>query len=121
MKKVLGMGRKYYPYGMDWRTSNQSGRPLSMGDALRLTGEGLATTLHGSASALVDAFWMHHSMDAAPYLHQARATNPGGGSELDAAHHLLHPPDEELEVGEVTIFVEGAGETPSRPRPTNPL
>ena len=42
-------------------------------------------------------------------------------SELDAALHLLHLPDKEVEVGEVTIFVEGADETPSRPRATNPV
>ena len=59
--------------------------------------------------------------DAAPYLNQARATYPEDSSELDAALHLLHPRDEELEVGEVTIFVEDAGTTPFRPRPTNPV
>ena len=42
-------------------------------------------------------------------------------SELDAALHLLHPPDEDLEVGEITVFVEGADEAPARPRPTNPV
>ena len=42
-------------------------------------------------------------------------------SELDAALHLLHPPDEDLEVGEVTVFVEGAEEASARPRPTNPV
>ena len=62
-----------------------------------------------------------HSMDAAPYLNPARATYPGRLSELDAAIQLLHPPDAELEVREVTIFVEGAGETPPRPRPTDPV
>ena len=40
-------------------------------------------------------------------------------SELDAALHLLHSPDEDLEVGEITVFVEGADEAPARPRPTN--
>ena len=44
-----------------------------------------------------------------------------GVSELDAALHLLHPPDEDLEVGEITVFVEGADEAPARPRPTNPV
>ena len=57
----------------------------------------------------------------APYLNQARATYPGGVSELDAALHLLHPPDEDLEVGEITVFLEGADEAPARPRPTNPV
>ena len=42
-------------------------------------------------------------------------------SELDAALHLLHPPDEDLEVGEITVFVEGADEAPARPRPTDPV
>ena len=101
--------------------SNQLGRPLSMGDALRLTGERSATSLHSSAPALLHALRTRHSMGAALYLNQARARYPGGVSELDAALHLLHPPDEELEVGEVTVFVEGAGETPSCPRATNAL
>ena len=35
--------------------------------------------------------------------------------------HLLHPPDEDLEVGEITVFVESADEAPARPRPTNPV
>ena len=42
-------------------------------------------------------------------------------SELNAALHLLDPPDENVEVGKVTIFVEGAGEMPTHPRPTNPV
>ena len=46
---------------------------------------------------------------------------PGGVSELDAALPLLHPPDEDLEVGKVRMFVEGAGETPTRPCPTDPV
>ena len=41
--------------------------------------------------------------------------------ELNAALHLLHPPDEDLEVGELTVFLEGAEEAPARPRPTKPL
>ena len=60
-------------------------------------------------------------MDAASYLNQARATYRGGVSELDAALHLLHSPEEDLEVGEVRILMEGAGETPTHPRPTNPV
>ena len=40
-------------------------------------------------------------------------------SELDAALHPLHPPNEDLEVGEITVFAEGADEAPARPRPTN--
>ena len=74
-----------------------------------------------SAPALLHALRTRYPGDAAPYLNQARATYPGGVSELDAALHLLHPPDEDLEVGEITVFVEGAEEAPARPRPTNPV
>ena len=42
-------------------------------------------------------------------------------SELDAAFHFLHPAGEDLEVGEITVFVEGADEAPARPWPTNPV
>ena len=85
-----------YGHCMEWRESNRSGRPLSMGDTLRLTGAGSA-------------------------MNQARATYPGGVSELDAALHLLHPTDEALEVGKITVFVEGADEAPAHPWPTNPV
>ena len=81
-----------YGCWLEWRTSNQSGWPVSMGDALRLT---------------------------APYLNQALVRYLGGVSELDAALHLPDPPNEDLEVEEVTIFVEGAGFTPPHPRPKN--
>ena len=118
---LIGPEAALYGYWMGWRTSNQSSRPLSIGDALRLTGEGSATSLHSSAPALLHALRTRYSMDAAPYLNQVRAKHPGGVSKPDAALHLLHLPDEELEVGEVTIFVEGAGETPCRPRPINPV
>ena len=110
-----------YGHWMEWRTSNRSGRPLSMGDTLRLTGAGSATSLHSSAPALLHALRTRCPGDAAPYLNGARAMYPGGLSQLDAALHLLHPPDEELEVGEVTVLVEGAGEAPTGPRPTNPV
>ena len=110
-----------YGHWMEWRESNRSGRPLSMGDALRLTGAGSAMSLRSSAPALLHALRTRYPGDAAPYLNQARATYPGGVSELDAALHLLHPPDEDLEVGEITVFVEGADEAPTRPRPTNPV
>ena len=106
---------------MEWRESNRSGRPLSMGDTLRLTGAGSAMSLCSSAPALLHALRTRYPGDAAPYLNQARATYPGGVSELDAALHLLHPPDEDLEVGEITVFVEGANEASARPRPTNPV
>ena len=118
---LIGPDAALYGSWMEWRTSNQSERPLYMGDTLRLTGDGSATPLHSSAPALLHAPRTHHPMDAAPYLNQARATYPGGMSDLDAGLHLLHLPDKDLEVGEVTIFVEGAGETPTRPRPTNPV
>ena len=110
-----------YGHWMEWRESNRSGRPLSMGDTLRLTRAGSAMSLRSSAPALLHALRTRYPGDAAPYLNQARATYPGGVSELDAAVHLLHPPDEDLEVGEVTVFVEGADEASARPRPTNPV
>ena len=110
-----------YGHWMEWRTSTQSGRPLSMGGTLRLTGAGSAMSLHSSATALLHALRTRCPGDAAPCLNQAPATYPGGVSELDAALHLLHPLDEDLEVGEVTVFVEGADEAPSRRCPTNPV
>ena len=78
-------------------------------------------SLHSSAPALLHALRTRYPGDAAPYLNQARATYPGGVSELDAALQLLHPPEEDLEVGEITVFVEGAEEASARPRPTNPV
>ena len=78
-------------------------------------------SLRSSAPALLHALRTRYPGDTAPYLNQARATYPGGVSELDAALHLLHPPDEDLEVGEVTVFVVGADEASARPRPTNPV
>ena len=110
-----------YGHWMEWRESNRSGRPLSMGDTLRLTGAGPAMSLRSSAPALLHALRTRYPGDAAPYLNRARATYPGGVSELDAALHLLHPPDEDLEVGEITVFVEGADKASARPRPTNPV
>ena len=111
------------PYGhwMEWRTSSCSGRPLSMGDTLQPTGAGSAMSLHSSAPALLHALRTRYPGDAAPYQNHASATYLEGVSELDAALHLLHPPDEELEVGEITVFAGGAGEVPTRPRPTNPV
>ena len=110
-----------YRHWMEWHESNRSGRPLSMGDTLQLTGAGSAMSLRSSAPALLHALRTRYPGDAAPYLNQALATYPGGVSELDAALHLLHPPDEDLEVGKITVFVEGADEVPARPRPTNPV
>ena len=110
-----------YGHWMQWHESNWSGRPLSMGDTLQPTGAGSAMSLRTSAPALLHALRTCHPGDAAPYLNQARATYPGGVSELDAALHLLHPPDEDLEVGEITVFVEGGEEAPARPQPTNPV
>ena len=110
-----------YGHWMEWCESNRSGRPLSMGDTLRLTGAGSAMSLRSSAPALLHALRTRYPGDAAPYLNQAWATYPGGVSELDAALHPLHPPDDDLEVGEVTVFVEGADEASARPRPTNPV
>ena len=69
-----------YGHWMEWRESNRSGRPLSMGDALRLTGAGSAMSLRSSAPALLHALRTRYPGDAAPYLNQARATYPGGVS-----------------------------------------
>ena len=110
-----------YGHCMEWRESNWSRRPLSMGDTLRLTGAGSAMSLRSSAPALLHALRTRYPRDTAPYLSQARATYAGGVSELEAALHLLHPPDEDLKVGEITVFVEGADEATARPRPTNPV
>ena len=109
-----------YGRWMEWHTSNRSGRPLSMGDTMRLTGAGSAMSIHSSGPALLHALRTRYPGNTAPYLNQARATYPGGVSELDAAPHLLHPPDRDLEVGEIMVFVEGADEAPTPPpaRPT---
>ena len=115
---LIGPEAALYRHWMEWRESDRSGRPLSMGDTLRLTGAGSAMSLRSSAPALLHALRTRYPGDTAPYLNQARATYPGGVSELDAALHLLHPPDEDLEVGEITVFVEGADEASARPRPT---
>ena len=48
-------------------------------------------SLCSSAPALLHALRTRCPGDTAPYLNQARATFPGGVSELDAALHLLHP------------------------------
>ena len=106
-----------YGHWIEWHESNRSGRPLSMGDNLWLTGAGSAMSLRSSAPALLHALRTRYPGDTAPYLNQARATYPGGVSELDAALHLLHPADEDLEAGEITVFVEGADEAPARRHP----
>ena len=116
---LIGPEAALYGHWMEWCESDPSGRPLSMGDTLRLTGAGSAMCLRSSAPALLHALRTRYPGDTAPYLNQARATCPGGVSELDAALHLLDPPDEDLEVGEITVFVEGADEAPACPRPTN--
>ena len=110
-----------YGHWMEWHESNRSGRPLSVGDTLRLTGARSAMSVRSSALALLHSLRTRYPGDAAPYLNEAWAAYPGGSSELDAALHLLHPPDEDLEVGEITVFVESADEAPARPRPTNPV
>ena len=110
-----------YGHCMERRESNRSGRPLSMGDKLRLMGAGSAMSLRSSAPALLHALRTRWPGDTAPYLNQGRATYPGGVSKLDAALHLLHPPDDDLEVTEIRLFVKGADEAPTRPRPTKPV
>ena len=88
-----------YGHWMKWHESNRSGRPLSMGDTPRLKEAGSAMSLRSSAPALLHNLRTRYPGDTAPYLNQARATYPGGVSELEAALRLLHPLDEELEVG----------------------
>ena len=44
-----------YGHWMELRESNWSGRPLSMGDTLRLTGAGSAMSLRSSAPGLLHA------------------------------------------------------------------
>ena len=118
---VISPEAALYGHWMEWHESNRSGWPLSMGDTLRLTGAGSAMCLRSSAPALPHVLRTRYPGDTAPNHDQARATYPGGVSELDAVLHLLHPPDEDLEVGEITVFVEGADEAPARPRPTDPV
>ena len=88
-----------YGHRMEWRTCKRSGRPLFIGDTLRLTGAGSAMSLHSSAPAPPHALRTRCPGDASPYLNHALATYPGGVSELDVAFLLLHPPDKELEAG----------------------
>ena len=104
---IIGREAALYGHWMEWCESNRSSRPLSMGDTLRLTGAGSAMSLRSSAPALLHALRTRYPGDTTPYLNQARATYPGGVSEL--------------EVGEITVFVEGADEAPARPQPTNPV
>ena len=118
---LIGPEAALYGPWMEWRESNWLGRPQSMGDTLRLTGAGSAMSLRSSAPALLHALRTRYPGDTVPYLNQARAEYRGGVYELDAALHLLHPPDEDLEVGAITVFVEGADEAPARSRPTNPV
>ena len=99
-----------YGIWIEWYTSYQVGRPLSMGDTLRLTGERLANALRSTAPALLHALGTRFSAGDTLYLNQAGATYPEGVSELDAALYLLHLPEVDLEVGKITIFVQGAGE-----------
>ena len=118
---LIGPEAALYGHCMEWREANWSGQPLSMGDTLRLMGAGSAMSLRSSAPALLHALRTRYPGDTAPYLNQARSTYLGGVSELDAALHLLHPADEDLEVGDITVFVEGADQASARPRPTNPV
>ena len=71
---LIGPETARYGYVMEWRTSNCSGRPLSMGDTLRLTSAGSATSLQSSAPALLHTLKTHCPRDADPYLNQAPAT-----------------------------------------------
>ena len=116
---VISPEAALYGHWMELHESNRSGQPLSLEDTLQLTGAGSAMSLRSSAPALLHALRTRYPGDMAPYLNQARATYPGRVSDLDAALHLLHPLDEDLEVGEITVFVEGADEAPASPQPTN--
>ena len=118
---LIGPEAALYGHWMESRESNRSGWPRSMGDTLQLMGAGSAMCLRSSAPALLHALSTRYPGDTAPYLNQARAEYPGGVSELDAALHLLHPSDKDLEPGKITVFVEGADQAPARPRPTNPV
>ena len=69
-----------YGIWIEWYTSYQVGRPLSMGDTLQLTGEGLAKALRSTAPALLQALGTRHSAGDTLYLNQARATYPEGVS-----------------------------------------
>ena len=101
---------KAAPYAIwkQWHTYNWTGWPLSMGEALRLTGKKLATSLGSSAPALLHPLRALYSVDEAPFLNQAGARSPRGVSELNAAVHFLHPSEQDREVREDTIFAEGA-------------
>ena len=45
---LIGPEAALYGHWMEWRESNWSGQPLSMGDGLRLTGAGSAMSLRSS-------------------------------------------------------------------------
>ena len=62
-----------YWHWKEWHKSNRSGRPLSMGDTLRLTGAGSAMSLRSRAPALLHSLRTRYLGDTAPYLNQARA------------------------------------------------
>ena len=55
-----------YGHWMEWGESNRSGRPLSMGDTLRLTEAGSAMSLRSSAQALLHALRTRYHGDTAP-------------------------------------------------------
>ena len=110
-------------YGI-WKdscTSNRTGRPRSVGNALQLAGEGSASSHRSSTPALLHTLPTRHAAEEARSLNQVRAKCLGGVSELVAALHHLHLPDEEMEVGEITVFFVGSCEAPSPPRATNPV
>ena len=62
--------------------------------------------------ALPHALRTLNAAKVASNLKEVQATCSEGASELDAALHLLHPPDKDLEVEESTVFVESVWETP---------
>ena len=111
-----------YGHWMEWRESNRSGRPLSMGDTLRLTGAGSAMSLRSSAPALLHALRTRYPGDAAPYLNQARATYPGGVSGAGCGAPPSTPAGRGTGGGRGHgVRGRRADEASARPRPTNPV
>ena len=62
---LISPGAALYGHWMEWRESNWSGRPLSMGDTVRLTGAGSAMSLRSSAPALLHALRTRYPGDTA--------------------------------------------------------
>ena len=61
---LISLEAALYGHWMEWHESNWSGRPLSLGDTLRLTGAGSAMSLRSSAPALLHALRTRYPGDA---------------------------------------------------------